>query len=106
MLIKPPLEVGQLINDVNMNQRHVHADGITIVCLNPKCKLMPIMIVSVITMACLMTLVAAEILVPRMQTRTERSGWKAVRLKATAPPTAVTNHYLWNIGRTGRIIDI
>ena len=64
MLIKPPLEVGQLINDVNVNKRHVHADGITLVCLHPKCKLLLIMMVSVITVACLMTPVAAKILVP------------------------------------------
>ena len=42
-LIKPPLEVSQIINDVNVNQRHVHSDGITIVCLHPKCKILPIM---------------------------------------------------------------
>ena len=94
MLIKPPLEVSQIINDVNVNQRHVRSDGITIVCLHPKCKILPIMAVSIITISCLMSPLSAEILVPRMQIRGERSGWKAVRLQAIAPATAVTKSFL------------
>ena len=41
-----------------------------------------------------------------MQIRGERSGWKAVRLRAEAPATAGIKHFLWEIGRTGRITDI
>ena len=63
MLIKSPLEVSQIINDVNVNQRHLHSYGITIVCLHPKCKILPIMALSIITISCLMTLLSAEILV-------------------------------------------
>ena len=74
MLIKPPLEVSQIINDVNFNQRHVDSDNITIVCLNPKCKILPIMVLSIITISCLMSPLSAKILVPRMQIRCERSG--------------------------------
>ena len=33
-----------------------------------------------------------------MQIRGERSGWKAVRLRAEAPDTAVTKHLLLEIG--------
>ena len=106
MLIKPPLEVPQIINDVNINQRHVHSNGITIVCLHPKCKISPLMALTVISIACLLNPVGAEILVPRMQIRGERSGWRAVRLKAEPPSQAVTKHYLWTLGRTGRISDI
>ena len=76
MLIKPPLEVAQVINNVNINQRNVHSDGIIIVCLHPKCKILPIMALSVITISCLMSPLSAEILVPQMQIRGERSGWK------------------------------
>ena len=106
MFIKLPLEVSQIINDVNVNQRHVHSDGITIVCLHPKCKILPIMALSIITISCLMSPQSAEILVPRMQICGERSGWKAVRLRAEAPATAVTKHFLWELGQTGRITDI
>ena len=41
-----------------------------------------------------------------MQIRGERSGWKAVRLRAEAPATAVTKQFLWKISRTGRITYI
>ena len=64
------------------------------------------MALSIITISCLMSVLCAEILVPRMQICGERSGWKAVRLRAEAPATAVTKHFLWEIGRTGRITDI
>ena len=53
-----------------------------------------------------MSPLSAEILVPCMQIRGERSGWKAVRLRAEAPATAVTKHFLWEICRIGRISDI
>ena len=101
-----PLEVSQIINDVNVNQRHVHSDASTIVCLNPKCKILFIMALSIITILCLMTPFSAEILVPRMQIRKERASWKAVRLRAEAPATAVTKHFLWEIGRTGSITNL
>ena len=74
MLNKPPLGVSQIIHDVNIIQRHVHSDGITIVCLHPKCKILPIMVLSIITISCLMSPLSSEILVPRMQIRGERSG--------------------------------
>ena len=61
MLIKPPLEVSQIINNVNVNQRHVHSDGITIVCLHPKCKILSIMALSIITISCLMSPLGADI---------------------------------------------
>ena len=64
------------------------------------------MALSIITISCLINPLSAEILVPRMQIRGERSGWKAVRLRAEAPATAVTKHFLWEICRTGRITDI
>ena len=53
-----------------------------------------------------MSPLSAEILVPRMQILGERSGWKAIRLRAEAPAKSMTKHFLWEIGRTGRIIDI
>ena len=53
-----------------------------------------------------MSPISAEILVPRMQIRGERSGCKAVRLRAEAQATAVTKHFLLKIGRTRRITDI
>ena len=106
MLIKPPLEVSQIINDVNVNQHHVHSEGITILCLHPKCKILPIMALSIITISCLMSPLSAEILVAQILIRGERSGWKVVRLGAEAPATAVTKHFLWGIKRTGRITDI
>ena len=106
MLLKQPLEVSQIIYDANSNQRHVHADGIIIVCLHPKCKIFPTIMISIITISCLMFPVNAEILVPRMQIRCERSGWKAVRLKAETPRFAITKNYLWDLGRTRRITDI
>ena len=106
MLLKQPLEVSQIINDVNSNQRHVHADGITIVWLHPKCKILPTILISIITISCLMFLVNAEILVLRMQIRGERSGWKAVRLKAEMPRFAITKNYLWDRCQTRRITDI
>ena len=49
---------------------------------------------------------SAEILVFRMQIRGECSGSKTVRLLAEAPVTAVTKHFLCEIGRTGRITNI
>ena len=65
----------------------------------------PIMALIIITISCLMNPLSAEILVPRMQICGKRSGWKAVRLRAEAPATAVTKHILWENGRTGRITD-
>ena len=106
MLIKPPLEVSQIINDVNVNQRHVHTDGITIVSLHPKCKILSKMALSIITISCLMSPLSAEILVFRMQIRGQRSGWKTVKLRAEAPAMAITKHFLWEIGRTRQITDI
>ena len=53
-----------------------------------------------------MSPLSAEILVPRMQIRGERSGWKAVRLRAEAAAAAVIKHLLWEIGRTGQFTDI
>ena len=106
MLIKPPIELSQIINDVNVNQRHVNLDGITIVCLHLKCKILPIMALSIITISCLMNPLSAEILVPQMQIREKRSSWKAVTLRAKAPTTAVTKHVLWEICRTGQITDM
>jgi len=64
------------------------------------------MTVSIITIACLISPVANEILVPRMQIRAERSGWKAVKLKAEAPSSPILSHLLWSEGRTGRITDV
>ena len=106
MLIKPSLEVAQVITDVNINTRHVHSDGITIVCCHPKCNILLIMALNIITMSCLMSPLSAEILLFQMQIRRERFGWKAVRLRAEAPATAVTKHVLWKIGRTGQRTDI
>ena len=51
------------------------------------------MALSIITISCLISLLNAEILVPRMQIRGERSGWKPVKLRAEAPATAVTKHF-------------
>ena len=106
ILIKPFLEVAQVINDVNINQCHVHSDYITIVSLHPKCKILPIMALRIITLSCLMSPLSDEILGFQLQIRRERSGWYAVRLLAEAPATAVTKHILWKICRTGRITDI
>ena len=64
------------------------------------------MALSLITILCLISPLSAEILIPRMQIRGKRSGWKAVRLRAEAPATAVTKHFRWEIGRTGGITDI
>ena len=41
-----------------------------------------------------------------MQIRGDRSNWKAIRLWAKAPTTAMTKHFVWEIGRTRRITDI
>ena len=49
MLIKPPFEVLQIINDVNVNKRHIHSDDITILSLHFKCKILLIMALNVIT---------------------------------------------------------
>ena len=94
MLIKPPLKVLQIMNDVNVNQRQVHSDNITIVCLHPKCKILPMLAISIIKISWLMTLLSAELLIPRMKIRGERSGRQAVRLRAEGPATAVTKHFL------------
>ena len=64
------------------------------------------MALGLIKISCLMSPIIAEILVLRMQIRKERSGWKAVRLRAEARATAVTKHFLSEIGRTKRIKDI
>ena len=64
------------------------------------------MTVSFITIACLLSPVSTEILVPRMQIRAERTGWKAVRLRAEPPTHFITKHSLWTAGRIGRITDI
>ena len=93
MLIKPPLKVLQIINDVNINQRHIHSNGITIVYLHPKCKILFIMALNIITILCLMSPLSAKILVPRMQISGVRSGWRAVRLRAEAPSPAMTKHF-------------
>ena len=53
-----------------------------------------------------MSSLSADILVPRMQIRGELSGLKLVRLRTEAQATVVTKHFLWEIGRTGRITDI
>ena len=106
LLIKPPLKDNQIVSEVRPSQRHVHSDGITIVCLHPKCRMLPAMTFSLITIACLLTPVTSEILVPRMQVRAERSSWNAVRLRAEAPRNARTDHELWLEGRIGRIADI
>ena len=62
MLIKPPFEVSQIINDVNVNQRQVHSDSITIVCLHYICKTLCIMALRIITISCLINPLSAEIL--------------------------------------------
>ena len=59
-----------------------------------------------IVVACLVNPANSEILVFRMQVRAERSGCKAVRLKAEALKTAITAHEFWSTGRIGRIVDI
>ena len=76
MLIKPFLELSEIINDVNVNQRQVHSDGITIVWMHPYCKIRPIIALSIITLLCLINPLSGEILVSRMQIRNERFGWK------------------------------
>ena len=106
LLIKPPLKDNQIVSEVRPSQRHVHSDGITIICLHPKCRMLPAMTFSLITIACLLTPVTSEILVPRMQVQAERSSWNAVRLRAEAPRNARTDHELWLEGRIGRIADI
>ena len=47
-----------------------------------------------------MSPLSVEILVNRIKFRAERSGCKAVKLRAEAPATALTQHFLWKIGRT------
>ena len=93
MLIKPPREIAQVINDVNVNQRHVHSDGIIIVSLHPICKILLIMALSIITISCLMSPPRAGILVYRMQICGKRSDWKAVRLQSEAPEITMTKHF-------------
>ena len=53
-----------------------------------------------------MSPLSAEILVPQMHIRKERSGLNAVRLQGEALATAVTKHYSLEIGQIRRITHI
>ena len=106
LTIRPPLEVSQVVNDVNCSQRHVHSDGVTIVCLHPKCRALLLPATALMIIALLAPGAVGEILVPRMQIRAERSKWNAIRLVAKAPTRVLTSNNLWLKGRVGRIVDI